>query len=33
MPARIRAGWYFGSERFETEGKFLQATIDSAVYR
>lgn len=33
IPARIRAGWYFGSERFETEGKFLQATIDSAVYR
>jgi hypothetical protein len=33
IPARIRAGWYFGSDRFENEGKFLQATIDSAVFR
>lgn len=33
IPARIRAGWYFGSDRFEDEGKFFQATIDSAVFR
>ena len=33
IPARIRAGWYFGTDRFESEGKFFQATIDSAVYR
>ena len=33
IPARIRVGWYFGSDRFDTEGQFLQATVDSAVYR
>jgi hypothetical protein len=33
IPARIRAGWYFGTDRFESEGKFLHATIDSAVFR
>jgi hypothetical protein len=33
IPSRIRAGWYFGSERFEREGEFFRATIDDAVYR
>ena len=33
IPARLRAGWYFGSERFETEGEFFRVTIDDAVFR
>lgn len=33
IPTRLRAGWYFGSDRFETEGEFFRATIDEAVYR
>ena len=33
IPVRLRVGWYFGTTRFEDEGKFFQATIDSAVYR
>jgi hypothetical protein len=33
IPTRLRAGWYFGSERFESEGEFFRATIDDAIYR
>lgn len=33
IPTRLRVGWYFGSERFESEGEFFRATIDDAVYR
>jgi hypothetical protein len=33
IPTRLRAGWYFGSERFEPEGEFFRATIDDAIYR
>jgi len=33
IPVRLRVGWYFGTGRFENEGKFFQATIDDAVYR
>ncbi|MGB7084987.1 MAG: DUF6544 family protein [Phormidesmis sp.] len=33
IPTRIRAGWYFGSSRFESEGEFFRATVDQAVYR
>lgn len=33
IPARLRVGWYFGTDRFDTEGKFFQATIDDAVFR
>ncbi|MEO1396584.1 MAG: DUF6544 family protein [Cyanobacteria bacterium J06634_5] len=33
IPTRVRAGWYFGSDRFETEGDFFHATIDEAIYR
>lgn len=33
IPVRLRVGWYFGTGRFESEGKFFQATIDDAVYR
>lgn len=33
IPTQIRAGWYFGSSRFDSEGEFFRATIDQAVYR
>ena len=33
IPARLRVGWYFGTERFEQEGLFFRVTIDDAVYR
>jgi hypothetical protein len=33
IPTRMRAGWYFGSQRFESEGEFFRVTIDDAVYR
>lgn len=33
IPARVRAGWHFGSERFDHEGEFLRVTIDDAVFR
>ncbi len=33
VPTSMRAGWYFGSERFEPEGEFFRVTIDDAAYR
>jgi hypothetical protein len=33
IPSRLRVGWFFGTERFETEGEFFRVTIDDAVYR
>ena len=33
IPTRIRFGWHFGTERFESEGEFFRATIDDATYR
>jgi hypothetical protein len=33
IPARMRVGWYFGTDRFDTEGRFFHATIDDATYR
>jgi hypothetical protein len=33
IPARIRAGWYLGTDRFAPEGEFFRATIDDARYR
>lgn len=33
IPARLRAGWYYGTPRFETEGEFFRAKIDGAVFR
>ena len=32
IPSRIRAGWFFGSGRFENESEFFRATIDEAAY-
>ena len=33
IPTQLRIGWYFGSDRFESEGEFFRATIDDAIYR
>jgi hypothetical protein len=33
IPARVRVGWNFGTNRFEPEGEFFRATIDQAAYR
>lgn len=33
IPTRIRAGWFFGSDRFESNGEFFRCTIDQAIYR
>lgn len=33
IPTRLRLGWFFESERFESEGEFFHCTIDKAVYR
>ncbi|MCY7393421.1 MAG: hypothetical protein LH647_18575, partial [Leptolyngbyaceae cyanobacterium CAN_BIN12] len=41
IPTELRAGWFFGSERFdlparvrfESEGEFFRCTIDKAIYR
>jgi hypothetical protein len=32
IPTRLRIGWYFGSERFESEGEFFRVAIDEAIY-
>lgn len=28
IPTQLRVGWFFGSERFETEGEFFRVTVD-----
>ncbi len=33
MPTRLRAGWYFGTPRFETEGEFFRCTVDESEFR
>lgn len=33
IPTRMRVGWHFGTERFESEGEFFRVTIDNAIYR
>lgn len=33
IPSAVRMGWFFGSDRFEAEGEFFRATIDSADFR
>jgi uncharacterized protein DUF6920 len=33
IPTRVRAGWYFGTSRFESEGEFFRATIEGATFR
>jgi len=33
IPTRLRVGWYFGSDRFASQGEFFRVTIDDAEYR
>ena len=33
IPSRMRVGWHFGTERFETDGEFFRVTIDDAIFR
>lgn len=33
IPTQLRAGWYFDSDRFESEGEFFRVTIDEAIYQ
>jgi hypothetical protein len=33
IPSKLRIGWYFGSDRFETEGEFFRCTVDEAEHR
>jgi hypothetical protein len=33
IPTRLRIGWYFGADRFQSEGEFFRVTIDDAEYR
>ena len=33
IPSRLRAGWKFGSDKFESEGEFFRATVDNATYK
>ena len=33
IPTRVRAGWYYGSDRFESSGEFFRAVIEEATYR
>ncbi|MCG8418038.1 MAG: hypothetical protein MJE77_08870 [Proteobacteria bacterium] len=33
IPTQLRVGWYFGSDRFDSEGEFFRASIHQARYR
>jgi hypothetical protein len=33
IPARLRVGWHFGSERFAPEGEFFRCVIERAEFR
>jgi hypothetical protein len=33
IPTQIRAGWFFNSDRFESEGEFFRCAITKAIYR
>jgi hypothetical protein len=33
IPTRLRLGWFFGSDRFESEGEFFRCSINNAIYR
>lgn len=33
MSTQLRVGWYFGTERFKTDGEFFRCTIDHAEFR
>ena len=33
IPTRVRVGWHFGTPRFESEGEFFRATVESATFK
>jgi hypothetical protein len=33
LPSKLRLGWYFGTERFESEGEFFRVTLDHVTFR
>lgn len=33
IPAQIHAGWWYGYERYQSEGMFFRATLTSALFR
>ena len=33
IPTRVRAGWFFGTDRFESDGEFFRASINHASFR
>ena len=33
IPTQLRVGWFFGRERFESEGESFHCTIDKAIYK
>ena len=33
IPSKLRAGWYFGSDKFKTEGEFFRVTLDDVIYK
>lgn len=33
IPTRLRIGWYFGTNLFETDGEFFRVTVDHAAYK
>lgn len=33
IPTQLRAGWFLGTDRFESEGEFFRCTIDQVRYR
>jgi hypothetical protein len=33
IPTRMRVGWHFGSERFDSEGEFFRVVMDRAAHK
>jgi hypothetical protein len=33
IPTVLRVGWFFGTDRFESEGEFFRVTVDQAEFR
>jgi hypothetical protein len=33
IPVRMRIGWYYGTERFESEGEFFRVKVDNAIFK
>ena len=33
IASRLRAGWFFGTDRYESDGEFLRVIVDDAIFR